>query len=144
MKETCIERLAENGYLVYEDVLCNNTCRPEELAMVISSFSSLGYTLKVEDIKRLSKLDTDLLTEFYNTNYSVLQSLCGAHVKHKVFYKNFPHVENISALEAVIRAILHYITVSEDSDGFMSQDILDFERQEIHNPNKKVLKLMRN
>lgn len=142
MKELCIERLAQDGYLIFDEIECEATCRPEELAMVISSFSSLGYALGADEIKKLNKLDSVHLTKFYNENYKVLENICGMNVKHKVFYKNFPRVENMSDLEVVVRAILHYITVSDDSDGFMSQDILDFEREVVHNPKKQMLKFI--
>ena len=142
MQDLCLIKLAKDGFLVFDEVQCDITCKPEELAMLIDSFSSLGYTLEKEDIKRLAMLDSEHLKQFYLKNYDFLNEICGNDVEHKVFYKNFPKIKDISVLEATIRAVLHYLTVSVDSDGFMNQDIEDFERQTIHNPNKKVLKFI--
>ena len=41
-----------------------------------------------------------------------------------------------------LRAILHYITVSLDDEGFMNQDMTDFEREEIHGKKKNILKIV--
>ena len=142
LQELSILKLAKNGDLLFEEVEGENPCKPEEIALLINSFGSLGYCLSASDIKRLSKLDSKHLTDFYIKNYAWLEEICGDNVNHKVFYKNFPNVGDMSELEMYVRAILHYLTVSADSDGFMSQDIEDFEREVIHNPNKKLLKLI--
>ena len=41
-----------------------------------------------------------------------------------------------------LRAVLHYITVSLEDDGFMNQDLTDFEREEVHGNKKIVLKVI--
>ena len=142
MQDLCLMKLAEDGYLVFDEVECHISCEPEEIAMLIDSFSSLGYVFGKEDIQKLATLDSENLKQFYLKNYEILNDISGNNVKHKVFYKNFPRIEDISSIEYTLRAILHYLTVSEESDGFMNQDIVDFEREVVHNPDKKILKLI--
>ena len=69
MQDLCLIKLAKDGFLVFDEVQCDITCKPEELAMLIDSFSSLGYTLEKEDIKRLAMLDSEHLKQFYLKNY---------------------------------------------------------------------------
>ena len=142
MDKICLRKIANNGFLVFDDVECTSKCSAEELAMLVYSFSSLGYAIDKEGLVKLSNLDSLSLEKFYNLNYTVLNEVSGAKFNHRVFYKNFPMLENLSQFEYVVRAILHYITVSKDDEGFMNQDIEDFEREIVHNPEKKILKLI--
>ena len=142
MDKLCLRKIANNGFLVFDDVECNSKCSAEELAMLVHSFSSLGYAIDKEGLVKLSNLDSLSLEKFYSLNYTVLNEVSGAKFNHRVFYKNFPMLENLSQFEYVVRAILHYITVSKDDEGFMNQDIEDFEREIVHNPEKKILKLI--
>ena len=142
MDKVCLRKLVHEGYLVFDETVCDTNCSAEELAMIVNSFSSLGYAIDREGLIKLSKLDSSSLTKFYNENYKLLSEISGAKFKHKVFYKNFPKLEDLSQIEYVVRAILHYLTSSFESDGFMNQDIEDFEREIVHNEKKKVLKLI--
>ena len=143
MEKIYLEKLVKKNYLVIENHSNdNNEPLINELGSILKSFESLGYTLDKESIERLSRLNSSDLTTFYFTNYKLLNQLCGNNVNHKIFYKNFPNVSHISDEEFYIRAILHYLTVDENTDGFMSQDIKDCEREEIHNPNKQSLKVI--
>ena len=49
---------------------------------------------------------------------------------------------NISDEEFFARAILHYITVSKKNMGFMSDDIANINRLEVHNNSKQILKII--
>ena len=142
MDKICLRKLVNKGYLVFDEVECESSCTAEELAMLVNSYSSLGYAIDKEGLKRLSKLDSFSLKKFYYDNYDVLNDVSGANFNHRVFYKNFPKMDNLSELETVVRAILHYLTATVDSDGFMNQDIEDFERKIIHNEEKRVLKFI--
>ena len=143
MKQIYLERLVKKNYLVISnDSLENNQPLINEIGMMLKSFESLGYTLDVSTVKILSKLNSDALTSIYHTYFNLLKKISGDSVKHKIFYKNFPDIKHISDEELYIRAVLHYLTVSEDNDGFMNDDIKDIKRVEVHNQDKQVLKVI--
>ena len=143
MKKLYLKKLMTKGYLVLEGQFNNdNKCSIEEIAAVLNSFSSLGYTLDKDGVVAISNLSTDVLTRFYNRNYALLQKFTGTDYNHRIFYNNFPILSEISDLEFYIRAVLHYITVSKNDMGFMSEDIADIERLEVHNESKQVLKVI--
>ena len=142
MKKIYLTSLLSMDYLVLDTIESDSNCSIEELAAVIQSFSSLGYALDKKGIKTLMSLDSLQLALFYRTYYPLLEKTSGVDVKHIVFYKNFPKLENVSDLEYYVRAILHYLTVALDTDVFMNQDIKDFERSEVHNIEKQVLKII--
>lgn len=118
------------------------TASETELAAVLYSFSSLGYTLDENSIKKLCSMDRTSLNVFYFHNYELLSHAKGADVKHKVFYPNFPDMEGIMPAEYYIRAILHYVTKSVDDYGFDNGDLPQHEAVFINNPQKTVLRIV--
>ena len=136
-------KLVNKGYLVIPN---NNEsidkCCNEEIAALLNSFGSLGYTLNKEGIVKLSMLNSLDLASFYQTNYKVLKEVTGVSKRHQVFYPCFPNVEKFSDEEMYVRAILHYLTVEEDDQGFMNQDLKDFPRMNVSSSKKEVLKVI--
>ena len=143
LKNVYLELLARKGYLVltgklHECYISNESA----IAAILNSYNQLGYTINPDDLKVLAKLDFIALKEFYNVNFEMLKKLSGVSVKHKVFYDKFPMLSDISEIEYIIRALMHYFTANYNDDGFMNQDIEDFEREIIHNPKNCVLNLI--
>jgi hypothetical protein len=101
---------------------------------VLNSFESLGYILDPSSIEKIRTLPEDVLTEFYNSGFSVLSAAKGANVKHVVMYKNFPNeVLSLSNGELMIRATLHYLSVFFKDVGvsnyvFSNQDLVELKR----------------
>lgn len=141
LKKIYLKELVKKNYLVLPNKK-EEKCSNKEIGALLKSFSSLGYTLDKESILMLSELSSDILKDFYFTNYSLLEEIKGENVKHTVFYKCFPLVSHLSDEEMYVRAVLHYLTSSEDSVGFMNQDLEDFIREEVHNPKKTTLKVI--
>lgn len=143
MKRMYLKKLVSKGYVVLESEYSNdNKCSVEEIASLLNSFSSLGYTLDKDGVVAISNLSSEDLTRFYNRNYALLQKFTGTDYDHRIFYNNFPDLSGISDNEFYIRAVLHYITVSKNDMGFMSDDIADIKRLEVHNSSKQVLKVI--
>ena len=143
MKKSYLKKLISKGYMVIESECGEeNKCSTKEIAALLKSFSSLGYTIGEEGINALSNLSSENLGRFYNRNYAVLQKLTGTDYNHRIFYNNFPDLSGISDDEFFIRAVLHYLTVSKNDMGFMSADISDIERIEVHNTSKQILKIV--
>lgn len=135
--------LLKKNYLVYD--LQNkeeNNASKKEIAAVLDSYASLGFTLDVLSIKKISKLTSKELTLFYNETFSLLSSFVGNSVKHIVFYKDFPNMKHVTDEEYWIRAILHYLTADADDYGFFSDDIKDFKRINTINKNSKKLHII--
>ena len=143
MKKIYLKKLITKGYLVLEGQFNNdNKCRAEEIAVMLKSFSSLGYTLDKEGINMISNLSSLDLGKFYHSNYQILQKFTGTDYNHRIFYNNFPDLADISDYEFYVRAVLHYLTVSKNDIGFMSDDIADINRLEVHNNSKQILKVI--
>lgn len=143
MKKIYLKKLITKGYLVLEGQFNNdNKCRAEEIAVMLKSFSSLGYVLDKEGINMISNLSSLDLGKFYHSNYQVLQKFTGTDYNHRIFYNNFPDLTDISDYEFYVRAVLHYLTVSKNDMGFMSDDIADIKRLEVHNESKQILKVI--
>lgn len=143
MKQIYLKKLMTKGYLVLEGQFNNdNKCRAEEIAVMLKSFSSLGYVLDKEGINMISNLSSLDLGKFYHSNYQVLQKFTGTDYNHRIFYNNFPDLTDISDYEFYVRAVLHYLTVSKNDMGFMSDDIADINRLEVHNNSKQILKVI--
>ena len=143
MKKIYLKKLITKGYLVLEGQFNNdNKCRAEEIAVMLKSFSSLGYTLDKEGINMISNLSSLDLGKFYHSNYQILQKFTGTDYNHRIFYNNFPDLTDISDYEFYVRAVLHYLTVSKNNMGFMSDDIADIKRLEVHNESKQILKVI--
>lgn len=145
MKKIYLSTLLKKGYVVVDSnnsLNILNEDRSNQIQAILNSFSSLGFALTINDVRKLLNIDEESLTSFYKDTFKVMKEARGNNVKHIVFYKNFPRINNISEVEFDIRAILHYLTASEEEYGFMSQDIEDFERQEYHNKNKEVVHII--
>lgn len=143
MKKIYLKKLITKGYLVLEGQFNNdNKCSAEEIAALLKSFSSLGYALDKEGINMISNLSSLDLGKFYHSNYQVLQKFTGTDYIHRIFYNNFPDLADISDYEFYVRAVLHYLTVSKNDMGFMSDDIADINRLEVHNNSKQILKVI--
>ncbi len=145
MKKELLMKLLSKDYLVLNfssKVNFNSQLNIDLISAIDHSFKSLGFKIKDEELIKLISISRDDLTSFYHDNYKLLSSFVGNSVKHKIFYANFPEISNIPEKEMYTRAFLHYLTASENDDGFMSQDINDFEREEVHSDNKVILKLI--
>ena len=143
MKKIYLKKLMTKGYLVLDGQFNNdNKCSAEEIAVMLKSFSSLGYTLDKEGINMISNLSSLDLGKFYHSNYQILQKFTGTDYNHRIFYNNFPDLADILDYEFYVRAVLHYLTVSKNNMGFMSDDIADIKRLEVHNESKQILKVI--
>lgn len=145
MKKELLMKLLSKDYLVLNfssTVNFNSQLNIDLISAINHSFKSLGFKIKDEELIKLLPISRDDLTTFYHDNYKLLSSFVGKSVKHKIFYANFPEVSDIPEEEMYTRALLHYLTASENDDGFMSQDIYDFEREEVHSDNKTILRLI--
>lgn len=143
LKKIYLEKLINRGFVVLQErVNKTEKCKLEEVGGLLNSFSSLGYTLDKEGINALCQISSSSLTYFYNTYFDVIKEVSGVKVRHQVFYPNFPDVSKLSDSEMYVRAILHYLTVSEEDQGFMNQDLKDFQRLKVHSNKKNVLKLI--
>lgn len=145
MKKVLRKRLLSKGYLILDfssDESFDSKLNIGLIRMINCSFESLGFKIKDEELIKLLSISIENLTAFYHNNYALLSSFVGNSVKHKIFYANFPEVSNIPEEEMNARAQLHYLTASENDDGFMSQDINDFKREEVHTDDKTVLRLI--
>ncbi len=145
MEKELLMKLLSKDYLVLNfssKVNFNSQINIDLISAINHSFKSLGFKIKDEELIKLLSISRDDLTSFYHDNYKLLSSLVGNSVKHKIFYANFPEISNIPEKEMYTRAFLHYLTASENDDGFISEDINDFEREEVHSDNKVSLKLI--
>lgn len=134
MKTEYLEYLLFNKFVVYQKKNSNFVATNEQIAAILHSFHSLGFSLDDDSITLLKTIGLDEINIFYHQTYEVMSKAKGANVKHTIFYKNFPNMEGFSEEEYAIRAILHYLTASKDNQGFMNQDITDESiREEIHN-----------
>lgn len=123
MRSCYKDKLLSKGYVVikrFSEAKSDNNDRL--IAAIINSFSSLGYAFSKNSLDMLTKLNNEELNFLYNENINTLKRAKGANVKHVVFYPEFPNMEAISDEEYYIRAILHYLTSTENSYGFMNQD----------------------
>lgn len=121
---------------IYRQILLNKNILPldatsnsdtkisnAELGGMLLSFSSVGFTLDKESIELLKNYSAEELKDFYLNSMNILKEAKGDNVTHVVFYKNFPNLEKMSELEYVLNAVLHYFTVSENSYGYMPNDV---------------------
>ena len=116
------EYLFNKGYAVLPE---SNYNKPylNALGALYRTFCSYGYRLEGDNFIELVKLDQKALKEFYFDYFNLMQKAKGDNVDHKVFYPNFPNVEDISDDELYIRGVLHYLTASSDNYGFINQDL---------------------
>lgn len=142
LRNEYIKCLINRGYVVLNPVKSEEKCATEEVAALLNSFSSLGYTLNKEGVALLCELDSLSLANFYKIYFNVLKDISGVSKSHQVFYPCFPEVSKFSNEEMYVRAILHYLTVEEDDQGFMNQDLNDFPRINVSSSKKEVLKVI--
>ena len=143
MKLMYLEVLLEKGYLLEPREQLGEPCSFLEIAGVIKSFLSLGYILNKESIEKLRGYNLEELTEFYHNAYSVLSSSRGNHVKHKIFYKDFPNMEKYKPEDYFVNAILHYLTVDKDDYGYEPKDNKMYEiYKEIHSDKYQKLEII--
>jgi len=143
MKKLYLELLLENGYLLEPKERLGEPSGDLEVAGVIKSFLSIEYTLTKDSIEKLKSYNKEEITEFYHTSYLTLTESLGVHVKHKIFYKDFPHMENYKPEDYFINAILHYLTVEKDSYGYEPKDKKIYEvYQELHSDKHQKLEII--
>ena len=112
------------------------------LAMMLKSFESLGFTLDGKAIKSLAKLSLFDLSLFYHENFALLEEMTGANVKHIVFYSQFPDMKGITVEEYYINAVLHYMTSSYDTMGYVPKEEPTKRKKDRVNKNPQVLQLL--
>ena len=113
------------------------------IGAILNSFASLGYSLNNQSIEILKHLTDQKLKSFYKNSYHLLEEFTDANVNHRVFYRNFPFIENISQEELNLRALLHYFTATSDNYGFTNEDLPDLVREKmIINENNNYLTII--
>lgn len=143
MKIEYLEYLLYNKFAVYIKKNSNSYATNEQIAAILHSFHSLGFSLDDNSITLLKTMGIDEISRFYKKTYEVMSKVKGANVKHIIFYKNFPNMEKFSEEEYAVRAILHYLTATKDNQGFMNQDITDdIIREVIPNDNYDTIHLL--
>lgn len=146
MKQIYAEKLLSKGFLVLESSSENCVLSDVECSKIFKSlndsFNSLGYEISAEDISLLKRSTLIGIHKFYEANFKLLSKSKGEDVDHIVFYKSFPDMENIQIDEYVLRALLHYMTATEEEYGYLAQDTEDFERVELHSEEKITLRLI--
>ena len=143
MKTAYLEYLLSNRFVVYTKKNSDALATNEQIAAILHSFHSLGFSLDEESISLLKNIGLDELESFYHKTYEVMSKAKGANVKHTIFYKNFPDMEGFNDKEYAVRAILHYLTADIDNQGFMNQDLEDKrEVLEIHNDKYDIVHLL--
>lgn len=119
MDENEIEsKLLQLGYLSYDSFEINTKYfknEDKDVAAVLTSFASLGYTIEYESLPKI-KYSYDL-EKFYSHFFDLLKKSKGD-VKHKIFYKNFPNLKKLSKYDYIVNAVLHYLTVEENDYGY--------------------------
>ncbi len=91
------------------------------ISAIIYSFNSYGYTLSVDSYKKLKFCSVNTLQDFYELSIKLMNYSKGDK-KHVVFYKDFPNIENLTKLDYVLNAIVHYYTANENEYGYMPQE----------------------
>lgn len=143
MKIEYLEYLLYNKFAVYIKKNSNSYATNEQIAAILHSFHSLGFSLDDNSITLLKTMGIDEISRFYKKTYEVMSKVKGANVKHIIFYKNFPNMEKFNEEEYAVRAILHYLTATKDNQGFMNQDITDdIIREVIPNDNYDTIHLL--
>ena len=119
------KHLANKGFLVIRlkdnlDIENISSEHKEDLINhMLVSFLSLGFKLEKSSIELLKGLDLKNLKKFYLNTFDLLKNIKGAHVKHKIFYSDFPNMRSYKDYDYFINALLHYSTASTDDYGYM-------------------------
>lgn len=102
------------------------------------NIESLGFTFSNQLIQNLMYYSPAELQMFYQDLLPVLKFLCGADVKYKPMYPNFPaQVAEASDLELFLNALLHYATFGQWSPEYQANDRMPL----IDNPKLTVIEL---
>ncbi len=88
------------------------------VASIVHSINTYGYTLSKESYKILANSDENTITYFYKKVMKIFKNTKGYSSKY-VFYKNFPDLGDMTKVDYIINAILHYYTSTSDSYGYM-------------------------
>ena len=112
--------LANMGYLVNE-YDCGDFVNLDLSLFFSKSLSSLGYLLSKDSFTVLNKLNKDDLRKLYFSSIDVLKELKGD-VNHIIFYKDFPNMKKYDEGDYLLRALLHYYTVSYSSYGYLGDE----------------------
>ena len=115
--------LFRNGFCLLPAKGKGDAVEPKALAGMLRSFHTLGYTLDRKVVKHLSSCSVENVTAFYNQYYLLMKQEKGVLYPHKVFYPNFPEMEDMTDFDYWLRATLHYLTARKDDYGFMNQDL---------------------
>ncbi len=122
MEKALEKKLLTLGYLVIDKKM-EGTTTNEDISVLLKSFADLDFILDYSSIELLKNTHLSEVQAFYFHAFDLLKESKGASVKHIYFYRNFPNMENISDDEYILRAMLHYMTATEEEYGYMAQDI---------------------
>ncbi len=87
-----------------------NNLDPKYIAALVKNIEALGYSISEKLAKRLSTLDIDNLSAFYEDLIVNLKALIGANVRYKPMYPNFPkQVEEMSKEQLFTINAVHYL-----------------------------------
>lgn len=128
MEKTFEKKLLTFGYLIFNKKSDGKTSS-EDLSVLLKSFLDLGFILDYSSLEVLKNASISDVKTFYFHAFSLLKASKGANVQHIYFYRNFPNMEGISDDEYVLRAMLHYLTVSENDYGYLAQDIKEIKKE---------------
>lgn len=122
MEKTLEKKLLTLGYLVINKKM-EGTTSNEDISVLLKSFADLDFILDYSSIELLKNTHLSEVQAFYFHAFDLLKESKGAKVKHIYFYRNFPNMDHISDDEYILRAMLHYMTATEEEYGYMAQDI---------------------
>lgn len=122
MEKTLEKKLLTLGYLIIDKKMEGTTAN-KDISVLLKSFADLDFILDYSSIELLKNTHLSEVQAFYFHVFNLLKESKGASVKHIYFYRNFPNMENISDDEYILRAMLHYMTATEEEYGYMAQDI---------------------
>ena len=125
MKKILKKYLGYKGYYVLDEFesFSHELIDENELINIFSILANLGYKLSSASIILLKKVSKELYTNLINDMTNLFSEIKGV-TNHLVMYKNFPNMENVTQSEYVINAILHYLTATEYSYGYMVEENL--------------------
>lgn len=82
MKIEYLEYLLYNKFAVYIKKNSNSYATNEQIAAILHSFHSLGFSLDDNSITLLKTMGIDEIGRFYKQTYEVMSKVKGANVKH--------------------------------------------------------------
>ena len=123
MNQDYLKFLLRRGFCLLPTKGKGDSVEPKALAGMLRSFRTLGYALDRKVVKHLSCCPSEKVTAFYNQYFLLMKAERGVLYPHKVFYPQFPEMEDMTDLDYWLRATLHYLTASKDDYGFANQDL---------------------